>query len=183
MCDYAGRLVAWLDGELPAAEATNVEWHIGRCEECRHWVSAYREIGESFLICFEAAVVTSPRRNRPRWALVLGVAAAAATLLAVVLLRPAPMQPLSLNPPPAVHAPAIAFERTPTPAAGVPARRRSIAAPHVALNPAWRPMEPMVQISIPAEAMFPPGAVPAGFSYITEVSFAPGSPQAVRIGP
>ncbi len=41
----------------------------------------------------------------------------------------------------------------------------------------------MVQIAIPADAMFPPGAVPAGFSYITEVSFAPDGSQAVHVWP
>ncbi len=57
MCDYEGRLVAWLDGELPADEA-NVEWHIARCEECRRAVSAYEEISASFLDCYEASMIT-----------------------------------------------------------------------------------------------------------------------------
>jgi hypothetical protein len=48
----------------------------------------------------------------------------------------------------------------------------------------WRPSEPAVEIIIPAEAMYPPGAVPAGFSFIADVSFAAdGSPHALRLWP
>jgi len=182
MCDYEGRLVAWLDGELPADEASNVEWHVARCEECRRAVSAYEEISASFLDCYEASMITAPRRSRLVWVRFVGVAAAAAILLTAILLRPAGVQRLTLNPPPAPPAPAIAFEKTPVAVTTVHTRHRT-AARHVAQSPAWRPVEPMVQIAIPADAMFPPGAVPTGFSYITEVSFGPDGSQAVRVWP
>lgn len=182
MCDYAGRLVAWLDGELPQDEATNVGWHIAQCEECRRALSAYEEISKSFLDCYESAMVSSPRRNRVRWAPVLGAAAAAAVLVAALGLWPRPVDQLTLNPPPAVHAPAIAFERTQTVAASVAPRHHK--APDVARNNVWRPVEPSVQISIPADAMFPPGAMPAGFNFVTRVSFAPdGLPQGLPVWP
>lgn len=187
MCDYAGRLVAWLDGELPQDEATNVGWHIAHCEECRRALSAYQEISKSFLDCYEAAMVSDRRRNRVRWAPALGVAAAAAVLGAAILLWPRPVEQLTLNPPPAVHAPAIAFERTQTvAAAGHPRHRKAsdVAQSATSQSMTWRPVEPSVQISIPAEAMFPPGAVPAGFNFVTRVSFAAdGLPQGLPVWP
>jgi len=180
MCEYAGRLVAWLDGELPHDETTDVEWHLAQCEECRRAVSVYKEISRSFLDCYESSMIARPRRNRPRWVPISGIAAAAATLLAVVFLRPAHVEQLTVSPPPAVHAPALAFQQPRAITAQAPARRRAAPAPH----PAWTASEPKVQIVIPADTMFPPGAVPAGFNFITEVSFAPdGSPQALRVWP
>ena len=35
MCDFSGKLVAWLDRELPAEEAADVERHLEACTECR----------------------------------------------------------------------------------------------------------------------------------------------------
>jgi hypothetical protein len=43
-------------------------------------------------------------------------------------------------------------------------------------------METAVQIAIPAEAMFPPGAMPKGMNFIAELSIAPdGSVKQVRL--
>jgi hypothetical protein len=128
-------------------------------------------------------MVSSPHTRRLRWAPVLGVAAVAAILLAVALFRPERVESLAIRPPPVAHAPAIAFQRTPAAVTVVPARHR--AAPRqVARHVAWRAIEPAVEIAIPADAMFPPGAVPAGFGFVTEVSFAPdGLPQPLRVWP
>jgi hypothetical protein len=39
-----------------------------------------------------------------------------------------------------------------------------------------------VQIAIPAEAMFPPGAMPKGLNFVAELSIAPdGSVKQVRL--
>ena len=54
MCEYSGRLIAWLDRELPDEEATNVAWHLGQCAECRQAVRAYEEVSGAFLACYEA---------------------------------------------------------------------------------------------------------------------------------
>jgi anti-sigma factor RsiW len=51
-------------------------------------------------------------------------------------------------------------------------------------KPEWAMAEPAIQIAIPADAMFPPGAVPEGVTYIANVSLSPGgSVQGVRIQP
>jgi hypothetical protein len=46
----------------------------------------------------------------------------------------------------------------------------------------WRPTETAVQIAIPADAMFPPGAMPKGMNFIAELSIAAdGSVEQVRL--
>ena len=85
MCEYSGRLVAWLDRELPEEEATNVQWHVGQCAECRQAVSAYEKVSSAFLICYQAAQAAGaprkPRHQRPfiGGAVAGGAVAAAAT--------------------------------------------------------------------------------------------------------
>jgi hypothetical protein len=44
------------------------------------------------------------------------------------------------------------------------------------------PMDTAIQIAIPAEAMFPPGAMPNGINFIADVRIAPdGSVKQVRL--
>jgi hypothetical protein len=164
MCEYSGRLIAWLDRELPDAEATNVEWHVGHCADCRKTASAYEEVSGAFLACYEAAMVGQPKHSAWTWAALGGVAAAAAILLAVFLALPRPEH----LPAPrlAVHAPVIAFEKTPPRI--VAARGRRIPAPEAVRAP-WVAVEPTVEVELPADALFPPGAVPEGFSFIANV--------------
>jgi hypothetical protein len=46
----------------------------------------------------------------------------------------------------------------------------------------WAMAEPAIQIAIPADAMFPPGAVPEGVTYIANVSLGPdGSVQGIQL--
>jgi hypothetical protein len=47
-------------------------------------------------------------------------------------------------------------------------RKTERAAPF-ALPTGWSPAEPTVEIALPADALFPPGAVPLGFSFIADV--------------
>jgi hypothetical protein len=164
MCEYSGRLVAWLDGELPEQEATNVEWHVGQCAECRRAVSAYEEVSAAFLPCYEAALARERPRSR-RWIRVM-VGTAAAILLAAIL-WPRPAERLKLPLPPAVHAPATAFVR-PSMAVSV-GRVKHVRAP----KQVWMAQEPSIQVALPADAFFPPGAVPAGFSFIADVRTEP----------
>ncbi len=169
MCEYSGRLIAWLDQELPDEEATNVEWHIGQCAECRKAVSAYEEVSGAFLACYEAGIAARPKRAPWPLAAVAG-GVAAAILLTAVLARPRPEQ--APAPPPAVHAPSIAFEKTPAfekrSERMVAVRTRRAPARPPAFTP-WIAVEPMVEVALPADALFPPGAVPPGFSFIADV--------------
>jgi anti-sigma factor RsiW len=71
----------------------------------------------------------------------------------------------------------------------------AVAGLHVAIAPAssagnsanvasWTPAEPAIQIAIPAAAMFPPGAVPEGLTFIADVTIAAdGSAERLRLRP
>jgi hypothetical protein len=165
MCDFSGKLIAWLDRELTEAEAIQVGRHVRRCAECRRAVSSYQEISDAFLDCYAGAMPAQRTQIHWIWASVAG-GIAAAILLAAVLARPDPEQLPTL--PPAMHAPAIAFEKTPTRMVAVHARHEPRPKP---IRTQWIAEEPTVEVVLPADALFPPGAVPAGFSYIADVRF------------
>jgi hypothetical protein len=46
------------------------------------------------------------------------------------------------------------------------------------------PDEPMIQIAIPADEMFPPGAVPEGMHFVADMTIAPdGSADRLQLRP
>jgi anti-sigma factor RsiW len=180
MCDLQGKLIAWLDRELPSEEAVGVERHLEECKECRNHLAAYRELSETFDVYCDAVVAAKTDRRVPRWVPVLVSAVAAAVLLFLAFPR------TRIEPPPALI-PAITAASVPVPApqSSVPGPRKTIHRRHAppAQDQAakWQPMETAVQIAIPAEAMFPPGAMPNGLNFIAELSIAPdGSVREVR---
>src|SRR5260370_42519951 len=67
MCDFSGRLVAWMDRELRDNEAVDVERHVRDCSECRRRVDAYAEVSRAFVAYFNAAIGERTRRRLPRW--------------------------------------------------------------------------------------------------------------------
>ena len=161
MCEYSGRLIAWLDRELPEEEATNVGRHVGQCAECRKAVSEYEDVSRAFLACYEASGdVVEPNRKVLLWTL-SGVAAAAA-MVAVVLLAQPPVEKLSFHPPSPAPAPMMTVR------APAHVRHRTVAA---SVHRRWFADEPVVEVALPADALFPPGAVPPGFNYIADVHF------------
>jgi len=161
MCENSSKLVAWLDRELPEQEWSGIEMHLARCAECRSAVSAYQEISREFLFCYEAAMVRPAPRRRPRRLWIPAVAGLAAAILVAAVLWPRPAQRLSLRLPTPSPAPAMAFVR-PVAHVAVHARPKPI-------RTQWVIVEPSVEVELPAEALFPPGAVPAGVSYIADV--------------
>ena len=44
MCEFSGKLIAWMDRELPESEAADVERHLGACAECRERLAAYKQV-------------------------------------------------------------------------------------------------------------------------------------------
>jgi uncharacterized protein (DUF58 family) len=168
MCEYSGRLIAWLDRELPDDEATNVEWHVSQCDECRKAVSEYREVSDAFLPCYEGGM-SEDAASKPhpwRWVAALAAVAAAAAIAAIIVLAQPPAEKLSFHPPsprPPAPAPIMATAR-----ARVPLRHRAVPSP---TRRPWTAEEPVVEVALPADALFPPGAVPEGFSFIADVRF------------
>jgi anti-sigma factor RsiW len=180
MCERQGKLIAWLDRELPPEEAVGVERHLEECKECRNRLAAYRELSETFEVYCDAVVAAKTHRRVPPWVPVLASAIAAAVVLFLAFPR------TRMEPPPALI-PVITAASVPVPAAPapVPGPRKTIHRRHA--SPAqdqaakWQPMETSVQIAIPAEAMFPPGAMPNGLNFVAELSIAPdGSVREVR---
>jgi anti-sigma factor RsiW len=183
MCDVQVKLIAWLDRELSSDEAAEVDRHIKQCRECRDRLVTYKQVSETFDVYCDAVVAGKTRRRVSRWVPVLATAAVAA---AVVMFLALPQRRIE---PPPVLAPTLVATSVPVPAprAAQAAPRKTIRRRH-AVPPVreptlkWQPTETAVQIAIPAEAMFPPGAMPKGMNFIAELSIAPdGSVQQVRL--
>ncbi len=187
MCDFSGKLVAWMDRELPDSEAAVVECHVRDCSECRGHVHSYEQVSRAFAAYRDATLdeKTIGKTGRPRllrWAPVLASAAAAAVLLLV--LRPASVKQIPVHSQMvsrvADTSPAVVFESAPKPVKKV--HRAQGIARQKAPSANWTSDEPAIQIAIPVEAMFPPGAVPEGITFIADLSMAPdGSIQGLRL--
>ena len=198
MCEFSGKLIAWLDRELPVEEAAEVERHFAGCSECRSDADAYKRVSYEFDEYCDAAVESNTRRGVPRWAPVVLGAGAVAALVALFL-----AMPRTRVGPHASHSPQAALAASPAVvAAAVPAslssiqrfhRQRAVTpasiqsaevAPVQNQNPNLLPDEPMIQIAIPADEMFPPGAVPEGMHFVADLSIAAdGSAERLRLRP
>jgi len=191
MCDFPGRLVAWLDGEMPEGEAAEVQRHVQSCVECRSRVDAYERVSKGVNAYCDEAVATKVHRGAVRWELVLSAAAVVGIALLMAFPRARVERTLAQQPvaaAPALHDAAAAgsaarvFETAPVPEQKI--HRRRVAVPAQIQSTNWVAAEPGIQIAIPAEAMFPPGAVPEGINFVAEVSIAPdGSAQGLRLQP
>jgi hypothetical protein len=180
MCDFSGRLVAWMDRELPDNEAADAERHVRDCSECRRRVDAYKQVSRAFVAHCDGVMEGTTRRWL-RWVPVLASATAAAAVLFLVF-QPASVQQIPVRPPMANASPAIILDTAPKPVK-TDHRRRGIA-PAKTPNANWALPETAIQIAIPVEAMFPPGAVPEGITLIADVSMAAdGSVQGLRLQP
>lgn len=181
MCDVQAKLIAWFDRELSPDEAANLERHIEGCKECCSRLAAYEQASQTFDVYCDALVAAQTRHRVPPWVPVLASAVVAAVVMFLVFPRTR-IEPPTLTP--TITAASVPVPRPPAPR---PAPRRTIhkrhAVPPVQEQAAtWRPMETAVQIAIPAEAMFPPGAMPTGLNFIAELSIAPdGSVKQVRL--
>jgi len=189
MCDRSDQLIAWLDCELTEREAAELERHIQECAECRMLVEAYKKVSQSLEAYCDAAMESGTRRAQPpRWASVL-IAAAAAIVLLLLYPRDHAARLPSETPQAATFHPTVLEAPLKAPLRAMPARkgrqvrkRYSASPPNRDAN--WVPTEPIVQIAIPAEAMFAPGALPQGVSFAAELRLAAdGSAQQLRLQP
>jgi anti-sigma factor RsiW len=90
MCNFSGKLIAWLDRELPESEASRVEQHIAACAECRRRLEVYEQASSAFEAYCETTFAAETRRKLPRKVMVaFGAGAIAAALaLAALLMLP-----------------------------------------------------------------------------------------------
>jgi hypothetical protein len=57
MCEYSGRLIAWLDGELQDDEATNVEWHVSAVRRVpESGELGIEQVSGAFLACYQGGM-------------------------------------------------------------------------------------------------------------------------------
>ena len=207
MCDFTGKLTAWIDHELPPNDTADVELHLQSCEQCRGQVEAYHRLSGAFdaycdAYCEASLARRSRRRPSRRTLAVSGTATAAAGIAALFLLAPrVRVQPtLARVPPPGAGATNISQLAPPAQRARIAAPAMKTVSPIERRKPAeqtrraparpqgqqatWVPADPAVQIAIPADAIFPPGAVPDGISFAADVAIAPdGSAQQIRLLP
>jgi len=210
MCERSDKLILWLDHELPQDEANDLRLHVQTCAECRRCLDDYQHVSDSIGAYCDAAIESPARLSLSTWTSML--AAAAAVLFLVVanghIARGPGQRPLPSAAVTAVSSPILAHhnEGQPNVRAALdvppaPAHKLSRTIPTVSLvrgggsaqktqslNPAqnasWIPAQAAVEIAIPAEAMFAPGAVPQGVSLSAELVIAPdGSAQQLRLRP
>ena len=204
MCNLSGKLIAWLDHELPENEATHVERHVKGCAECRSTVHAYEEAGNLFDAYCEVVMESQAHRKHPVWMPALAGAALIAVAVAVLLAflpiatkRPTPIEQLpvpALSAAPAtsvLNVGATSGRSSQQKHAGVRAHNSARAMePSPAGNSGqgedanWMVMGQNIQIAIPADAVFPPGVVPEGVNFIADLSIAAdGSAERIYLRP
>lgn len=184
MCDVQSKLAAWLDRELSPEEAADIDRHIKGCKECRTRLDAYEQVSGTFDEYCDALMAAKTRRYVSSWVPVL----ASIVVTAVVIFLAFPQR--RVEPPPVLTSTVTsASVPVPTlqsakPAAPKTIRRRHAVPPVPQPAAKWQPTETAIQIAIPADAMFPPGAMPEGMNFVAELSIAPdGSVRQVRLRP
>ena len=183
MCDVKAKIVAWLDRDLTPEESSAVERHVEGCRECRRRVATYKRVSQMFdAYCDAVMAAKAPRRAR--WVPVLAGALIAATAVCLAFFRTRVVPPAVIEPPVAIaSAPVPGPPPVAEPIVHKPMIRRRHPAPHIQEFATQElPLDAAIQIAIPAEAMFPPGAVPNGINFIADLRIAPdGSVKQVRL--
>jgi anti-sigma factor RsiW len=194
MCDVASeKLLPWLDGELSATETAEIERHLQKCRECRARLDLYRRASAAFdAYCdryADSVIAAGAPREIRTWA-VAAVAAAIGALLLLVpqfAIRKSSSAALPEPVPQSAAMPRFAnatqeadhpHPQTPTARLAIPSKEAPIPTNNAL------PAVPAFEIAIPADAIFPPGAFPAGVSFTADVAIAPdGSAQQIRLQP
>lgn len=207
MCEFSQGLVAWLDGELPEGDAAKIERHLVECGQCRGRLSAFRQASDAFEeYCKTYADTGAPakaakhRRISIRPARTIYGAAAIAAGIAVFFLATAPLHsPRSA--PAEIASAAAASQPVEVAQKGPASQPGAVASPRATPNPEESGSaqiegsrsqedtnalggEAAVEIAIPADDIFPPGAVPAGVSFTADVTMgSDGSAEQIRLRP
>jgi hypothetical protein len=189
MCEFSNRLICFLDHELPAEEAMKVELHLETCDECRGQLSVYAKISrEVDSFCHEALGVNASN-GEPNWvSLKIAAGVTAAGVLALFLAWPrALVTPPQIQVPLSTAANFPASTRVampaPVPSArhvhrqrggggepGIARVQSENALPDHTATGYFASEEPIIQIAIPADDLYPPGAVPEGINFVADVA-------------
>jgi hypothetical protein len=199
MCNFPGNWTAWMDRELAPEEAERMRQHLESCAECRDRFHSYLQVTVELHAFCDEQFASKSRGTDYRWSAAILAAGAAAAVVALLLLAsrprvqsPAPLReqsPVSLstavveNPSPA---PSQRTERAHRNQSRASVRQplglsRQVVKNENALS---MPYEPVIEISIPADEIFPPGAVPPGMHFAADLSISPdGSADRMRLQP
>ena len=193
MCDFQPKLVAWLDNELPENQAAEVERHVQACQQCRAERDRYEQVSKTFDAYCDALTSAKTHPHVFRWVpAVSGVLLAVAATVLFLTWQGPRIDPRPAVTPRAAAAPvqALAAESvlSAEPVAPKKIHRRQAILPvqEQVHQPAakWQPPDTAVQITIPAETMFAPGAIPEGMNFVAELSIGPdGSVERLRLRP
>jgi hypothetical protein len=176
MCDFSGKLIAWLDRELPGSEASDVERHIAACVDCRHRLAAYQQASSAFEAYCETTFTAETRSKLPRWTIAAcgAGAIAAAVAIAVSLMLPGErvaQVPARVLPPAALsYAAAQMLDVSPAPMQANP----PVEAPHTPLIQIKRVHHRYV--AVPARTQCSTAAVASQISPWQDVSPLPAEP-------
>ncbi len=187
MCDFQAKLIAWLDHELLENQAAEVERHVQACEQCRAERERYEQVSRTFDAYCDAVMAAKTHRSVPRWipAVSGALLAIAATVLLFTFQRPR-IEPRPIVTPTATAAPVQILAAESVAHKKIHRRRAVFPVQESVQEPAakWQPAETAVQITIPAETMFAPGAIPEGMNFVAELSIGPdGSVERLRLRP
>jgi anti-sigma factor RsiW len=198
MCDFSGKLIAWMDRELVEEESAAVERHLETCSECRSEVHTYKRVSSEFDAYCDDEMTSNVRHGDPRWVPMVSAVGAVAAIVALFFVWPRmPVQPPPFQPSNGVESASAGVIAKGLPAPVRPIQkihRRQVVTPVQIHNPIVAPVqnhdaytptnEPMIQIAIPADEMFPPGAVPEGIHFAADLTIAAdGSAERLRLSP
>ena len=184
MCEFDAKLIAWIDGELDADASRQMEDHLESCEVCAAKAAGYREVSQAFAAYYDLPPAEKQSAKPRRVALYAGSIAAAAAATVVWMLSSLPSIPPPASPKTAEPAPAIAFVKVPAVPIATTIRRARSVHSVAAAEPERIAAQPTIEIAIPADEIFAPGAFPAGFAFAADLSIrGDGSPEALRIRP
>ncbi len=184
MCEFEKSLITWIDGELDAGMTHQLEHHLEKCEKCSRNVARYREASRAFAAYYRETPVPKSRSGW-LWS-AAGAAALTAAAAAILLMLRAPVEQMPFPALKTVEAPSIAFARMPAspPAPLKTLPQRASLAHRATSQPAFTGSEPFVEIAIPGDALFAPGALPPGFTFAAGLSISgDGSPRVLRVQP
>jgi len=156
-------------------------------------VDAYKKVSVALQAYCDAAATSGVQRVAQLRVLPFVGAAAAVAALAFFLLCPhTRMLKPAAQPAPAIASADVVHEAEPAlphPPPHINPHLKLIRVRHLPKPPQtpqlnWPLVEPAVQIAIPAEALFPLGAVPQGVDFVADLSIAPdGSAKRLRLEP
>ncbi|HTC63351.1 MAG TPA: zf-HC2 domain-containing protein [Candidatus Saccharimonadales bacterium] len=202
MCEYSNKLISLLDHELPAEEAVKVELHLESCNECRGQISVFAKVSREVDAYCNEAITVNARRVAPAWA---SSAIAAGVVTAVIVLflawPRARVKPSTMQLPPVATANSLGVAGSSV-SGSVPSIHRNNMRHAGAVESRIVPVqnnnsssaqrivtydsqeEPMIQIAIPADEIFPPGAIPEGVNFLADLTIAAdGTAEGMRLRP